>query len=779
MKLVKTLVARLSPQKRKREIKRAHLRAIIGQSDLFDAAWYLEQYPDVAAAGQDPLDHFIAAGAAEGRHPGPAFDARWYCQKHADVARSGMNPLLHYLENGMHEGRSIRAVGAAAALDAVNKGQPVKSAPDRDDTRATVPPYATDYESVWCAAPVNWRRMVSEADQTRRTVEGLSEGHPVMSWRAASDGDQAAPHFVRAEVFRNAYGEAYGEGLSKLGTLQETRLGLALLADAWFADAATLILRFPPAGVRSSFVRAYQAADDGSLQICGEAAVRTGLPACLALRVYRPFAPVLVTCEGEGGVLRDSAVIVFPSLLRGGLHHAEWRAAQMADGHADLEAYMLELLGTVVADGPLLTDRIEVDLAGAVGSERLFQPALVDDLAAVFGVAVTAGAGTPGRPISQCTGKLTGRARAKGWSLRRSGGQCVSVPADSFPTLALLVAPREGHGVSTGRFCLAASLSGEPQSLVTMATLPAALTGLDHPALPISLPRPAIMSALGDQKRARPATIRFRDPRIWQVDPLFPLSPDVAHGLVLGDTLPDIQIIVRHDGDHHSLATCLLALTRQTYASAIEIVVIGGANDSLLRDIVGERAQLIGSLAELGWDDGDPAAAVRPGLVLVLSERVCLHDPRSLGALAAAAGGTGVASVSCVVMIRGDGHRMEAEGLAGYAPYAPEAFGGVTSEEAAQLLSLFPASAIPVGDNGPDLVLYSRETLERLWTSSGKPASFGAWGALGNRVEGMHVCLTLVRATALAPLSDGAALASVQPGEGLSDSPLTIRSFGR
>ena len=37
----------------------------------FDPKWYLETYPDVAAAGVDPEDHYRNFGAKEGRLPGP------------------------------------------------------------------------------------------------------------------------------------------------------------------------------------------------------------------------------------------------------------------------------------------------------------------------------------------------------------------------------------------------------------------------------------------------------------------------------------------------------------------------------------------------------------------------------------------------------------------------------------------------------------------------------------------------------------------------------------
>jgi hypothetical protein len=46
----------------------------IAESGLFDADWYLTTYPDVAAAGLDPIDHYLNHGASEGRNPGPGFE---------------------------------------------------------------------------------------------------------------------------------------------------------------------------------------------------------------------------------------------------------------------------------------------------------------------------------------------------------------------------------------------------------------------------------------------------------------------------------------------------------------------------------------------------------------------------------------------------------------------------------------------------------------------------------------------------------------------------------
>ena len=82
-------------------------REIIRQSELFDARWYVKQYPDVTAARFDPLTHYIKFGAHEGRDPNPLFDTDWYLTYYPDVASAKMNPLFHYIEYGSRaeEGR--------------------------------------------------------------------------------------------------------------------------------------------------------------------------------------------------------------------------------------------------------------------------------------------------------------------------------------------------------------------------------------------------------------------------------------------------------------------------------------------------------------------------------------------------------------------------------------------------------------------------------------------------------------------------------------------------
>jgi glycosyltransferase involved in cell wall biosynthesis len=93
--------------------ERMQLR-LLARTPLFDAAWYLARYPDVAASGQQPARHFLRFGAAEGRSPGPDFDSAAYLDANPDVAAKGMNPLVHYLRHGIQEGRPRNAAPSYA-----------------------------------------------------------------------------------------------------------------------------------------------------------------------------------------------------------------------------------------------------------------------------------------------------------------------------------------------------------------------------------------------------------------------------------------------------------------------------------------------------------------------------------------------------------------------------------------------------------------------------------------------------------------------------------------
>jgi hypothetical protein len=93
-----------------RKVDRAERQQLklIEKSPLFDAKWYLAQYPDIAADknfAREPARHYLKFGGFEGRSPGPDFDSAFYLGLYPDVRESGMNPLVHYLKFGRDEGR--------------------------------------------------------------------------------------------------------------------------------------------------------------------------------------------------------------------------------------------------------------------------------------------------------------------------------------------------------------------------------------------------------------------------------------------------------------------------------------------------------------------------------------------------------------------------------------------------------------------------------------------------------------------------------------------------
>ncbi|WP_331326175.1 rhamnan synthesis F family protein [Methylobacterium fujisawaense] len=98
--------------------------AAVEGSDLFDMEWYRTTYvPDLLP--HQAARHYLREGAARGRKPGPLFDGAWYLGNNPDVANAGLNPLLHYLTSGRAEGRPIRLTCSRDAQARVIETRPV------------------------------------------------------------------------------------------------------------------------------------------------------------------------------------------------------------------------------------------------------------------------------------------------------------------------------------------------------------------------------------------------------------------------------------------------------------------------------------------------------------------------------------------------------------------------------------------------------------------------------------------------------------------------------
>jgi SAM-dependent methyltransferase len=76
-------------------------------SGIFDERFYLAMYPDVAAAGVDPLEHYLLQGRFEKRRPSALFDPSAYVHANPDVAAQGIEPFLHYVRTGRAAGATL------------------------------------------------------------------------------------------------------------------------------------------------------------------------------------------------------------------------------------------------------------------------------------------------------------------------------------------------------------------------------------------------------------------------------------------------------------------------------------------------------------------------------------------------------------------------------------------------------------------------------------------------------------------------------------------------
>lgn len=123
----------------------------------YDWDFYLHQNPDVAASGVDPREHYFQFGRKEGRIAvvpeagveGSAeadstnYDWDFYLQQYPDVAAAGVDPLKHYLQFGRDEGR----IAVLPTLDFI--GSPEA---DFDSARETV--LVVSHEASRTGAPI-------------------------------------------------------------------------------------------------------------------------------------------------------------------------------------------------------------------------------------------------------------------------------------------------------------------------------------------------------------------------------------------------------------------------------------------------------------------------------------------------------------------------------------------------------------------------------------------------------------------------------------------------
>jgi len=131
-------------------------RAMVAEA--FDAPFYLSANPDVAAAGHDPVEHFLSSGWMEGRDPSPAFSVSEYLEAYPDIAAARVNPFVHYLHTGRAEGRSPRCnLGFRYKIISQLSSIEERAALAAEATAAKAPEDPAGLKAAFAASRSGWR----------------------------------------------------------------------------------------------------------------------------------------------------------------------------------------------------------------------------------------------------------------------------------------------------------------------------------------------------------------------------------------------------------------------------------------------------------------------------------------------------------------------------------------------------------------------------------------------------------------------------------------------
>ena len=109
-KNVYRLLGKIPPKISLNEMRIRSDMKLVAESKLFDAAWYLKEYPDVRDSGINPLRHFVEFGAFENRNPSDKFSTEEYLSQNSELVNLNVNALVHYLKFGKFEGKKIPSV---------------------------------------------------------------------------------------------------------------------------------------------------------------------------------------------------------------------------------------------------------------------------------------------------------------------------------------------------------------------------------------------------------------------------------------------------------------------------------------------------------------------------------------------------------------------------------------------------------------------------------------------------------------------------------------------
>ena len=700
--------------------------ALLEQSSLFDRDWYLEAYPDVAASGIDPVRHYLDNGWREGRDPGPGFSTTAYLKAHADVAAHGTNPLLHYIEYGHSEGRGAPEHSTPAT----------KALPPRQVFGPAAPcaSFTLDPKSV-----VRWQR-AGRFDPASANLYSLPSGLAVGNMA----GETQAAFREAIEQLACLSGASGGA----VGPLSEgDQGGRGRLIDAWYVGRNRLRSRWRTPDNRSMVVRILQQVD-GPLELIGEALVGDDLDVVDA-KLTNQFFPLLFVFTDLDGVILDCRLLAFPSLCRGGLHHAELAALvpDEATGAVDPCAAGARIANRLLAiragTDEALVAEIAVDLAGADGTHPLFQPNFQQWLAKVVQVSV--------RPLDGGGGSgpkayLASSVLMTDTHTQPRAGSTLILGSDMVPSLAALSA-RGGGGEGDARdVTVSMIVSGEELSQPSLlAHQPAGSPARERSTFAPNFPTLSLREGSRPLDDVSAYAVRVASIRpLADAELLVPISPP-ALGATKSST-PITWLLWPEAWREPELLQSLEALAAQSDAGPQSIVFVGLAADAA-SDLAGRLFE--GRVQNAAALDQIPALIQTP-LVGFVGPSVILHARRTAGVMTQMLDDPGNISASVVLVSierRGKGFLVTPtdEGLMtmpGTPPLAPQ--------QTAASMRMVWGSSWPLSAPPRDLWLTRTEQLARWMGLESVEAG-----------EGVHACSSVVTASYCGPR--GAGLAAIAP----------------
>jgi hypothetical protein len=606
---------------------RTHNASLIRASHLFDGNWYLGRYSDVAAAGIDPAVHYLENGWREGRDPSQSFSTTSYLRLNSDVARAGLNPLLHFIEFGYSEGRSVSELAPSPSISSIAL----------DEEFGPANPCASF--SIRTHDRIRWRRAarLSQAEGDLLTVGG----EPIGILSSSSQRREMEGAFRRLQ---DLSGFAQSAGSSK--TRSDRLVAASQLLDAWYVNHGQLRVRWRQDA--PLVIRAYQLDNtkNGELSMVGEGISVSPLDP-IDLNLRNPYFPVLFVLSDPDGKLRGFEFLAFPSLCRGGLHYPELLALDQDRGASDAASIDIVGLSEILADKlikvthgsrPFIA-KLLVELAGADGTEGLFQPDLQAWLSGVLRIGMDPKGGDREKlPLHYLSAAAT-----VAQSPRKSGGTLI-LPADAIPAISVLVMEARDKEAQDETELPVLIAGADPAEPVTLIKFPGAAwsTSVEAPGYPAVWPRLTAMQGVCPAEPLCACAVRY--PK-WPIpadsELLMPVAPPA---LPLREGVQGITwLVFPEDWNEDALREGLQALSLQIGTSLALVGEVGSSTISSAQDLFKDRVRVFADvMGALG--------AIETPLVGYMGAQIVLHDARTSQVLSALLEDSAVISASCVLV---------------------------------------------------------------------------------------------------------------------------------